>query len=226
MRKVILFTMLIVVATAVGGCEEKESPKGILLGPPPNPDPVVIATNSGKRFTGDSSSIEIWHLDSVTAPNIEVSFVGLDSLGQSWVALAIASSDFLDTLILSAEVIDGSLNPGNAMVQLSLPGADNDFSSEADNGFSNAPSGLLTLRLEAGRLVGEASEMDDEFAAKFDGPFYVTCIVPWKEGDPVPGNGIAPPIPDDGGVALVIDPKFETELCKPYKTLGGWSPKN
>jgi hypothetical protein len=61
--------------------------------------------------------------------------------------------------------------------------------------------------------------MDDALAAKFEGPFVVTCAVPASS------MAGAAPMPSTGGgrASLVVDDKFETALCRPYATLGGWS---
>ena len=71
-----------------------------------------------------------------------------------------ASPDFLETLSLTARVVDGLLAPGTASVQVRL----------ADAEATAAPAGLLSLRLYAGRLMGEASRMGDELAASVRGP--------------------------------------------------------
>jgi hypothetical protein len=62
--------------------------------------------------------------------------------------------------------------------------------------------------------------MDDEHAARFDGPFIVTCAVPGtaaaaEVAPPTPSAGEAPP-------ALMVDDAFESALCRPHATLGGW----
>jgi hypothetical protein len=174
---------------------------------PAPPDQLVVTMKAGMRLTGAAARIDIKHLDVAKAPGIEVASSASDSLGRTWTIQAMAPSDFLETFTLSAQVVDRPLEPGKASVQLSLPGADTSFAS----------FGLLKLRLQAGRLVGEVSGVDDEFSAEFEGPFTVTCAVP--------AASIAAEVPvsasENGLPILVVDEKFESTLCKRYATLAG-----
>lgn len=169
----------------------------------------MVTTNAGMRLTGAPARVEIKYLDVARAPKVEVFLSASDSVGRTWASQARVSSDFLETFTLSAQVVDRPLKPGNASIQVSRPGADASF----------APSGLLNLHLQAGRLVGETSGMRDQFSAKFEGPFAVTCAVPAASmavGAPAPTSENALP-------TLVVDEKFESALCKRYATLAGRS---
>jgi hypothetical protein len=193
-------------AAALGGSQWTA---GLKNEEPAPPERFVVTTHAGMRFTGAAARVEIQPLDTARAPEIEVVLSAADSLGRTWAVQLMAPSDFLNTLTLSARVVDGPLQPGTANVQTSLPGADASF----------APSGLLRLRLQAGWLVGEARGMTDEFSAEFEGPFVVTCAVPAASmavGAPAPTSENALP-------TLIVDERFESTLCKPYKALAGRS---
>jgi hypothetical protein len=193
-------------AAALGGSQWTA---GLKNEEPAPPERFVVTTNAGVRHTGAAARVEIKYPDAAKAPEVEVILWATNSLGQTWAVQLMAPSDFLNTLTLSAQVVDRPLQPGNASVQVSLPGADASFT----------PSGLLRLRLQAGRLVGEASGMTDEFSAEFEGPFVVTCAVPAASmavGAPAPTSENALP-------TLVVDEMFESTLCKRYKALAGWS---
>lgn len=173
------------------------------------PDRFVVTTKAGIRLTGAAARIEIKHLDAAKAPEVEVVLSTSDSSGRIWAVQSTPPLDFLEALTLSARVVDRPLKLGNASVQVSLPGADASFS----------PSGLIKLRVQAGRLMGEASGMNDKFSAKFEGPFVVTCSVPaasMAAVAPSPTSGTALP-------TLVVDEKFESALCKRYAALAGRS---
>lgn len=166
------------------------------------PDRFMVTTNTGMRLTGAAARVEIKYLDVARAPKVEVFLSASDSVGRTWASQARVSSDFLETLTLFAQVVDRPLQPGNAGVQVSRPGADASF----------APSGLLKLRLQAGRLVGETSGMKDQFSAKFEGPFVVTCSVPAASM----GAEAPAPTSENALPTLVVDQKFESALCKRY----------
>jgi hypothetical protein len=193
-------------AAAAGGSRSAAGSENEQAAPP---DRFVVTTNAGMHLIGAAARIEIRHLAAAKAPEVEVVLSASDSLGRRWAVHSRAPSDFLETLTLSAQVVDRPLKPGTASVQVSRPGADASF----------APSGLLKLRLQAGRLVGEASGMKSEFSAKFAGPFVVTCAVPaasMAAGAPAPTSENALP-------PLVVDEKFESAICKRYAALVGRS---
>jgi hypothetical protein len=96
---------------------------------------------------------------------VEISFSAAGS-GRNWSALAAAPPEFLQTLSLTARVVDGQIGPGTGTVQATTAGGDS----------TAATAGVLSLRLYAGRLMGEARRMGDELAATFDGPYrHVRC---------------------------------------------------
>jgi hypothetical protein len=121
----------------------------------------------------------------------------------------VASPDFLETRSLTARVVNRLLEPGTASVQVRLTTAD----------ATAATSGLLSLRLYGGRLVGETSRMSDEFAAQFEGPFVLTCAVPAS----LTAVGAPASIAKDTPSTLIVDETFESALCQPYAAVGGWS---
>ena len=198
---------LLIATIAAGGC-------GRSVGGPDSeraapPDQFVVTTNAGMRLTGPAARIDIRHVDPAKAPAVEVFFSASGSSGQTWSVQSVAFPDFLATLSLTARVVDGLLEPGKASVQARLATAD----------ATAATSGLLSLRLYAGRLVGETSRMSDEFAAKFDGPFVVTCAVPASST----AVGAPASIAYDTPPTLIVDETFESALCQPYAAMGGWS---
>ena len=166
----------------------------------------MVTTAAGLRHTGPAAKVEIKYLDATKAPQVEVTFSASSSSGETWGAYSTAPPDFLETLTLSARVMDRPLKPGDASIQMSPRGGET----------SLAPSGLLSLRLLSGWMTGDATGMSDELAAKFEGPFVVTCAVPSSF------MGVeAPASAEDGELpALVVDEKLESALCKRYVTLG------
>jgi len=205
MREAIACTML-VATFAAGGCGQATvGPDGELPAPPNQ----FVVTNAGTQLTGAAARIDIRHVDAAKAPDVEVTFSASGGSGRTWSALVAAPPDFLQTLGLTARVVDGPLGPGTASVQARRDDAEG----------AAAPAGLLSLRLYAGRLMGEAGRMDDELAATFEGPFVVTCAVPGAlmAGD-APASSAATTRPP-----LTVDEAFESALCRPYATLGGWS---
>jgi hypothetical protein len=196
---------LLVATLGVGGCRQTAVGPSTELPAPPSP--FLVTTNAGTQLSGAAARIDIRHADAAKAPDVGIVFSASDASGRSWAAISLAPADFLKTHSLTARVVDGRLGPGTASVQTRLDHVD-----------TIAPAGLLSLRLYSGRLIGEASRMGDELAAKFEGPFVVTCAVPATSmaGAPMPSAG-------GGRASLVVDEKFETTLCRPYATLGGWS---
>jgi hypothetical protein len=198
---------LLVVALAGGGCRQSPvGPDGELSAPPGQ---FVVTTKAGTQLTGSAARIDIRHGDAAKAPDVEVSFSAAGSGGRSWSMLSAAPADFLETLRLTARVVDARVVPGTASV---LAGLD-------DREPAAAAAGLLSLQLHAGRLSGEASRTGDEFAATFEGPFVVTCAVPaalLPGAAPASGGADTPP-------TLTVDETFASERCRPYATLGGWS---
>ena len=170
------------------------------------PDRFLVTTATGQRHTGAAAKVEIKYLDATKAPQVEVTFSASSSSGDTWGAYSTVPPDFLETLTLSARVMDRPLEPGDASIQVSPQGGETSF----------APSGRLNLHLLSGWLVGDASGMSDKFAAKFEGPVVVTCAVPSSL------MGVeAPTAAEDGELpTLVVDEKLESELCKRYATLG------
>ena len=167
-----------------------------------------MTTSAGTQLTGTAARIDIRHVDANRPPDVEISFSADGGSGRTWSALTEAPPEFLKTLSFTARVADDRVVPGTATVQT---GGDN-------TEVTAAPAGLLSLRLYDGRLTGEASRMDDEHAATFDGPFIVTCAVPGaavaaEVAPPTPSAGEAPP-------TLRVDEAFESDLCRPYATLG------
>ncbi len=168
----------------------------------------VVTTSTGIRLVGMAARVEIKYPDVAQAPQVEIVFSAANASERFWAVQAFPSADFLKTHILSAQVVDRPLTLGKASVQVSQSGGDAVFS----------PGGLLTVQLRQGRLVGETRGMGDEFSARFDGPFVVTCAVPATAltvEAPIPTSGNAVPI-------LAVDERFESALCQPLRTLAGW----
>jgi len=206
MRKACACT-LIVVTLALGGCRQTAVGPDAELAAPPNQ--FVVTTKAGTQLTGPAARIDIRHVDAAKAPDVEVTFSASGSPDRNWSVLSAAPPEFLKTLSLTARVVDAGLAPGTASVQVRLDDAEG----------TAAPAGLLSLRLYAGRLMGEASRMDDVFAATFEGPFVVTCAVPAA----LMAGGAPASSADDTRPTLTVDEAFESALCRPYATLGGWS---
>jgi hypothetical protein len=198
---------LLVATLAVGGCRDAAvGPDGELAAPP---NQFVVTTGTGAQLTGPAARIDIRHVDAAQPPDVEIAFSASGNSGRTWSVLSAAPADFLPTLALTARVVDGRVGVGTASVQVSLEG----------NEAQAAPGGLLSLRLYAGRVTGETSRMDNEFAARFEGPFVVTCAVPAPlVGGEAPASNAAGTPP-----TLTVDEHFESGLCRPYATLGGWS---
>ena len=196
---------LLVATLAVGGCRETTvEPDGELAAPPGQ---FVVMTRAGTQLTGPAARIDIRHVDAATPPDVEIAFSASGAAGRTWSALAAAPAGFLETLALTARVVDGHVGPGTASVQVRVGDAEGNA----------APAGLFSLRLYAGRLMGEASKMDDELAARFEGPFVVTCAVPaGSSTGEAPASTAANVHP-----TLTVDEVFESALCRPYATLGG-----
>jgi hypothetical protein len=194
----------LLVTLVVGGCREATvGPDGELAAPP---NQFVVTTGAGTQLTGPAARIDIRHVDAAQPPDVEIAFSASGNSGRTWSVLSAAPADFLQTRALTARVVDGRVGVGTASVQVSLDGQEN-----------AAPAGLLSVRLYAGRLMGEASRMDADLAARFEGPFVVTCAVPASVavGD-APASSAASTAP-----TLTVDERFESELCRPYATLGG-----
>jgi hypothetical protein len=196
---------LLVTTFAVGGCREATvGPDGELAAPP---NQFVVTMGSGSQLTGPAARIDIRHVDAAQPPDVEIAFSASGNSGRTWSVLSAAPAGFLQSLALTARVVDGPIGVGTATVQVTLDG------KEANA----APGGLLSVRLYAGRLMGEASRMDNEFAARFEGPFVVTCAVPVSlaAGD-APASSAASASP-----TLTVDEHFESALCRPYAMLAG-----
>jgi len=206
MRRAVASSLLIA-AIAVGGCRQSvRGPDSERAAPA---DQFVVTTNAGMRLAGPAARIDIRHVDPAKAPDVEVFFSASGSSGHTWAVQSVASPDFLKTHSFSARVVDGVLEQGKASVQVRLTAAD----------ATAAPSGLLSLRLYAGRLMGETTRMSDEFAAQFEGPFVVTCAVPASST----ASGAPASIAKDTPPTLIVDETFESALCQPYAAVGGWS---
>ena len=198
---------LLVATFAVGGCRDTAvGPDGELAAPP---NQFVVTTRTGAQLTGPAARIDIRHVAAAQPPDVEVAFSASGNSGRTWSVLSAAPADFLDTLALTARVVDGQVGAGTASVQVRVD----------DKESTAAPGGLLSLRLYGGRLMGETSRMDDEFAARFEGPFVVTCAVP---ASALPGEA---PSASAAGTqpTLTVDDAFQSDLCRRYATLGGWS---
>jgi hypothetical protein len=197
--------VLLVPALAVSGCRDATvGPEGELAAPP---NQFVVTTGTGTQLSGPAARIDIRHVDAAKPPDVEIAFSASGNSGRTWSVLSAAPADFLQTLALTARVVDGRVDVGTASVQLGLEGKEGNA----------APGGLLSLQLYAGRLMGEASRMDAEFAARFEGPFVVTCAVPASLiGGDAPASSAASTPP-----TLTVDERFESGLCRPYATLGG-----
>jgi hypothetical protein len=203
----VTISLLLAAAVAAAGCDKT------VVGPdherPAPPNAFVVTTSAGTQLSGSAARIDIRHADAATPPDVENSFSTTGGAGNTWSVLTAAPPEFLQTLSLTARVVDGRVGPGTANVQGAVEGAD----------VTAAPGGLLSLRLHAGRLSGETSRMDDALAAHFEGPFIVTCAVPATSIE-----GAAPaPSADSARPALIVDEAFESAACRPYATLGGWS---
>ncbi len=194
---------MIVAAAAGGGCPSASRPGGELPAPP---DPFVVTTAGGVRASGPAARVEIRYFDPEGAPEIEVAVAAADGSGRTWAARALAPLEFLQTRTLTAELVDGLLEPGTASVQVAVPGGDAAF----------APSGTLELRLREGELVGEVTAAGEEFSARLAGPFVVTCAAPAASL----GTQAPAPVSEDALPALVVDERFESALCKPHARLG------
>jgi hypothetical protein len=196
---------LLVATLALGGCREHTvAPDGELAAPP---NQFVVMTGTGAQLTGPAARIDIRHVDAAKPPDVEIAFSASGNSGRTWSVLSAAPGEFLRTLALTARVVDGRVGVGTASVQVSLE----------DKEARAAPEGLLSVRLYAGRVMGEASRMDAEFAAKFEGPFVVTCAVPASLAAGEAPASSAPGTPP----TLTVDERFESDLCRPYATLGG-----
>jgi len=205
MRKSIACAQL-VATLAVGGCRQAGAGPEHELPAPPNT--FLVTTGAGRQLTGTPARIDIRYVDATKAPDVEIMFSASGEGDPTWSVLAAAPADFLDTPRLTARVVDGRIVPGTASVQMRV-----DLDDTA------AQSGLLSLRLYAGRLEGEASRMDEALAARFEGPFVVTCAVPPAL---MPG-GTSAPSANTSQSTLVVDEAFESAPCRPYATFGGWS---
>jgi hypothetical protein len=205
MRKVIACAQLV---TALGICGCREAEVGPDLERPAPPNAFLVTTNAGTQLTGTPARIDIRHVDATSAPDVEIMFSASGGSGDTWSVLAAAPAGFLETQRLTARVVDGRIVPGTASVQM-----------RRDLEDTAAREGLLSLHLYAGRLSGEASRMGDALAARFEGPFVVTCAVPAAL---MPG-GTPAPSADSSRPTLIVDEAFESAPCRPYATLGGWS---
>jgi hypothetical protein len=177
---------------------------------PAPPDAFMVTTNAGTQLTGPAARIDVRHVDATRPPDVEISFSAAGGSGRTWSALIAAPPGFLQTLNLTARVVDGGVVAGTATVQeATITGGD----------ITAVTAGVLSLQLRAGRLMGEGRRMDGERMATFEGPFVVTCAVPaalTTQGAPAPGTDQLPP-------TLVVDENFESASCAPYATLGGWA---
>ena len=205
MRKSIACAQL-VATLAAGGCRQAGAGPEHELPAPPNT--FLVTTGAGRQLTGTPARIDIRYVDAAKAPDVEIMFSASGEGDQTWSVLAAAPAEFLAAQRLTARVVDGRIVPGTASVQ-----------RRVDLDDTAAPGGLLSLRLYAGRLEGEASRMSDEFAARFEGPFVVTCAVPPTL---MPG-GTSAPSANASQSTLVVDEAFESAPCRPYATFGGWS---
>ena len=205
MPKPIVHTLLIA-ALSLEGCRETTvGPQDEGVAPP---DPFVVTTMAGARFTGPAARIDIRRVSEAATPDVEVTFSASGNSGGTWAAQSMVPADFLETLTLVAPVVDGPLELGKAVVQ----------GSQAGGETSSARSGVLRLSIRAGRLTGDTSGMDDRLAATFNGSFVVTCAVP------AASIGVTAPTAGAGrgaGTTLIVDEKFESPLCKPYAALAG-----
>jgi hypothetical protein len=196
---------LLVSALAVGGCGQAPTgPDGELAAPP---DQFVVTTEAGTQLSGAAARIDIRYGDAAQEPDVEISFSASGAGGRTWSVVASAPPEVLETMSLTARVVDGRVSPGTATVQASLP------SGEA----AAAAAGLLSLRVYAGRLVGETSRMGGELAARFEGPFVVTCAVPAA----LMSNDAPAAAAGSSVSSLVVDESFESAPCQRHAALGG-----
>jgi hypothetical protein len=206
---------LLVAALAAAGCarsevEPDQGPTTVVPRSerPAPPDTFIVTTNAGAQLTGPAARIDIRHANPPQPPDVEISISATSGSGATWSTLTAAPPEFLETLSLTARVVDGRVVPGTATVQTGRANAE----------ASAAPAGLMSLRLYDGRLMGEASRMADEHAARFDGPFIVTCAVPAA----VMAIDAPAPSADGPRPTLIVDEAFGSAPCRPYAALGGW----
>jgi hypothetical protein len=192
---------LLVAALAVGGCGQTTT--GPDAERPAPPDQFVVTTQAGTQLSGPAARIDIRYVDAAQAPDVEISFSASAGTGRTWSVVAAALPEFLDARSLTARVVDSRITAGTATVQASVAGQD----------ATAAPGGLLSLRVYGGRLMGETSRMGDELAARFEGPFVVTCAVPAAL------MSDAPQAADPGSTqpTLIVDEAFESEPCRRHE---------
>ncbi len=198
---------LLVAALALGGCGQTTTgPDGELSAPP---NQFAVTTQAGTQLSGAAARIDIRYADAVQAPDVEISFSASGGAGRTWSVVTAAAPEFLDTMNLTARVVDGRVTPGTATVQAGIGSAET----------AAAQAGLLSLRVYDGRVMGETSRMGEELAATFEGPFVVTCAVPAA----VKSNDVPAPAPRSTQPALIVDEAFESAPCRRHANFGGWS---
>lgn len=180
-----------VACVSLAGCMSTTGPAGERPAPAGE---LVLTSAAGARFTGPAARIDIRHPED-GKPTVELVMSAVDGAGRTWALQAALPVEALDSLAIRAQLVQRSLQPGEATVQLSAPGA----SALA------AGAGQLQARLNRGQLQGDVTGAGEEISATFAGPFAVTCAVP------VAGGGGAP--------MLVVDEKFESPACKPFADL-------
>jgi hypothetical protein len=67
--------------------------------------------------------------------------------------------------------------------------------------------------------MGETSRMGEDLAARFEGPFVVTCAV----AAPLLSNDAPAADPGSSKATLIVDEVFESAPCRRYANFGGWS---
>ena len=199
-----MFKIIMCAATVAGAMACDGQVAGPDIERPAPADRFIITTQAGSRFAGSSARVDIRYSDG-ERPDVEISFSASDRVGREWAVTAAAPAAFLRTLSMSAPLVNRPLALGDASVQLRSASEEPSF----------AGGGRIELHLNAGQLTGETSGVAGDFAAKFQGPFVVTCAVPagsLSTGAPSAASENALP-------ALIVDEKFESPLCKPYATL-------
>lgn len=183
-------------AGAVAADDERAAP----------PDPFVVTTPAGMRLAGAPARLDIRHPQG--GPVVaELTFSASDPAGRVWNARLLASAETIAKRRLSATISDRPLVAGRASVQTQ--------SGDAEAVFARA--GAIRVVLQAGRLTGETSGTSERFAARFEGPFAVSCAVPAAA---LTGAASSPAEPQGPG-ALVVDDSLASAPCRPYAALAG-----
>lgn len=172
---------------------------------PASPDRLVVVLHGGARWTGAPARLDVRLPDAGGPPRIELAFAAADTEGRQWAVIAEAGPGFDPAREVELQVTDRPLAAGRASVQ-----------RQASAGpAERARSGLLRLRLQQGRIRGEAIGVGDRLAARFEGPLAVSCAVPASALAAAP----TAPQSSDMPAPLVVDEKFASAACRPYAAL-------